>query len=171
METTTYFKKIEIIIDKRYSQSYGNKITLAFKAGYKRGNLIHLIDDNGVESDRYYLTGKHFHGFNGIEISESAFKNLTDKMYKYFKNKMDKERDYQNEELAKKAKIYEIELKKALKICTENKDYFQSYYLNNKPKINGCLGSHKASTYMAFMLYGKFDLSITALKNALKKTF
>lgn len=171
MTKTKYLSSVVINIDKQYSRSYGNPINVKYPIAKITGNWIYLIDENGFSDGKMNINGKHFNFYNGREIKETTFKNTEKKLYKKYLAKRDKRNIQKQKEDEAKAKVYSAELKKALRVVKNKKKDISDFYTKNHKGRKGSLGSHQASTWMAFMLAKKLGLKITPLKDALKKVF
>lgn len=78
-QKTTILANVTINADRKYSQSYGAPIDTNYAFAKVTGNWITTYTATGVYLYKFMISAKHFHTYNGTEITERTFNMRTKK--------------------------------------------------------------------------------------------
>ena len=76
---TIILADVTINADRKYSQSYGAPVDTNYAFAKVTGNWIETYHETGAYLYKFMISAKHFHAYNGTEITERTFLMRTKK--------------------------------------------------------------------------------------------
>lgn len=74
---TVILADVTINADRKYSQSYGAPVDTHYAFAKVSGNWITTYTATGIYLYKFMISAKHFHSYNGTEITERTFNMRT----------------------------------------------------------------------------------------------
>jgi len=158
---TKILKNVNVSFDKKYSQSYGNKITVYYPYAKIQGIWLVMFDELGNHC-KMNTTGKHFHGYSfGSEISEEQFEIEISENLEILKKENLKKAD----QAKKESELRDIEILQTIEIVKANISLIESK--RSSYNVGGC----KWCNEVAFKAAGQLNVNASILRAVLKNIY